>query len=177
MAPFSSSDSDAFSYNFGEGEKYSLTKDGQILASKILVDLKYLKKGHQSALNGAPIKPGVELEEFKYNNGNSNLSILSQFNGENSNSQFLEFFGRENSSSIPVEFTIKRRLIESFEIKLLIDNREIHLQRDRAYIHEKILEAGFPCESTNLPLGDFLWIVEMKCNPFPHFFPYSPGSL
>ena len=53
-------------------------------------------------------------------------------------------------------------MIESLNVVLIVDNREIKNQDDRNYIYKKLSENGLDCELGNLPLGDFLWIARIK---------------
>lgn len=44
-----------------------------------------------------------------------------------------------------------------------MDNREIRSKDDRDYIKNKLIEFGLNIENANLNIGDFLWIIDIKC--------------
>ncbi len=50
----------------------------------------------------------------------------------------------------------------SFEVKLLIDNREVKNANERDFIVTKLTARKVNCEVRPLQLGDFLWIAVMK---------------
>lgn len=80
---------------------------------------------------------------------------------ENSNTMMTQDAMSQRATA-PEEFTVRKDLVISYVVKLLVDNREVSQQKDRSYIQAKIVDADFPCDATNLPLGDFLWVVEVK---------------
>ena len=45
---------------------------------------------------------------------------------------------------------------------MYLDNREIRNQKDRSFLHEKLIQSGVNAQLVNLPLGDFLWIVQVS---------------
>ncbi len=51
----------------------------------------------------------------------------------------------------------------TYEIKLLIDNREVKSRNERDYIFDQLQANGIPVEQRCLDLGDFIWIA--KRNP------------
>lgn len=50
----------------------------------------------------------------------------------------------------------------SFDVFLLVDNREVKSKNDRDYIINRLQEDGIPSELRNLDLGDFLWVARKK---------------
>lgn len=52
--------------------------------------------------------------------------------------------------------------IEKMSLILIVDNREVKSQSDRDYIFKALIEKGLECEQGNLPIGDFLWVVQIK---------------
>lgn len=51
---------------------------------------------------------------------------------------------------------------ESFEVCMLIDNREVKSKDDRQFIQKKIAERGVLCEQRALELGDVMWVARPK---------------
>eukprot|EP01017_Pseudomicrothorax_dubius_P031459 TRINITY_DN4020_c0_g1_i4.p1 TRINITY_DN4020_c0_g1~~TRINITY_DN4020_c0_g1_i4.p1 ORF type:complete len:569 (+),score=135.95 TRINITY_DN4020_c0_g1_i4:153-1859(+) len=140
-------------YDFSSVEKYSLTKDGELLASKLMADRTREAKDVQE-----PKKERIVLQENldRYRFGTSNVETS---NPEGGNSTTIPF--ADLRETISETFVISKSSVKKFEVKLLVDNRELSNNRDRSYIQEKVIESGFPCESMALPLGDFLWVVQM----------------
>ena len=52
--------------------------------------------------------------------------------------------------------------IDSYELVLILDNREIRNQKDRNYIYDKLGINHVSTEKRNLPIGDFAWILKIK---------------
>eukprot|EP00126_Sphaerothecum_destruens_P006337 Sdes_comp19315_c0_seq2m10447 len=50
----------------------------------------------------------------------------------------------------------------TFEIELLIDNREIRSKEDRGFIKSKLDAAGVISSIVTLELGDFVWVAKKK---------------
>lgn len=50
----------------------------------------------------------------------------------------------------------------TFEVKLLLDNREIQGKKNRDYIAEELAKLDIDVEKRALPLGDVLWIAKIK---------------
>ena len=50
----------------------------------------------------------------------------------------------------------------SFEVLLLLDNREIRSQKDRAFIQQRMSEAGISHVTRALEVGDFLWVARRR---------------
>lgn len=56
--------------------------------------------------------------------------------------------------------------IQEWRLKLVIDAREIRNQEERSFIYtslsEKLQSHDIIVVRSNLPLGDFLWVVQLK---------------
>lgn len=52
--------------------------------------------------------------------------------------------------------------IKKLEVVLYVDNREVKNQKERNYVYDKIAAAGINCKSVPLPVGDFLWVVNIE---------------
>lgn len=50
----------------------------------------------------------------------------------------------------------------TFDVKLLLDNREIQAKKNRDYIAEELVKLDVDVEKRALPLGDVLWIAKLK---------------
>lgn len=68
----------------------------------------------------------------------------------------------ENKVNDIEEVSLPLEVIDSLNVVLIIDNREVKSQDDRAYIYQNLLDSGLDCEMGSLPLGDFLWIARVK---------------
>lgn len=51
---------------------------------------------------------------------------------------------------------------EDWEVVLLLDNREVRTQQDRAFLHNQLHLAGIVCDVRSLGLGDMQWIVRHR---------------
>ncbi|ODQ78207.1 hypothetical protein BABINDRAFT_52767 [Babjeviella inositovora NRRL Y-12698] len=51
---------------------------------------------------------------------------------------------------------------DDYTVKLLVDNREIRSMGQRDYFTKKLKELGIDCDSTQLTVGDCLWVAEHK---------------
>lgn len=50
----------------------------------------------------------------------------------------------------------------TFEVKLLLDNREIRSTHDREYVPKELRKHNVNAELRSLPLGDALWVAKLK---------------
>lgn len=55
----------------------------------------------------------------------------------------------------------------SFDIRLVLDTREVRTKKDRDYISDQIAERGMKALTRALPLGDVLWIAQIR-PPYAH---------
>lgn len=78
----------------------------------------------------------------------------------------LEDEENDEKAEVPIgiehKITILTKEIESHKIWLYIDNREVKAANERSFFHTKLAENGIPCLLHNLPIGDFLWVLEIK---------------
>jgi crossover junction endonuclease MUS81 len=51
---------------------------------------------------------------------------------------------------------------ESFDIIMIVDNREIQSTKDREYIQNRLTEYNIPVERRSLVIGDVIWIARHK---------------
>ncbi|CAI2162170.1 12816_t:CDS:2 [Funneliformis geosporum] len=51
----------------------------------------------------------------------------------------------------------------TFEVILILDNREVKLKKDRDYIQDSLQQKGLTISVRNLELGDVIWVAR-KCN-------------
>jgi len=84
------------------------------------------------------------------------MSALSVFS-ERSNSDLMS---RRMSILANVDFIGDRF---ERELVLIVDTREIRNQGDRKYLFDNICKSGVNAEQRNLGVGDFLWILKLKC--------------
>jgi len=54
--------------------------------------------------------------------------------------------------------------ITKLEVVLYVDNREVKNKNERNYVFDKISAVGINCKSLPLPVGDFLWVVNVQGN-------------
>ncbi|KAK5106013.1 Crossover junction endonuclease mus81 [Lithohypha guttulata] len=57
----------------------------------------------------------------------------------------------------------------TFEVKLLLDTREIQAKKNRDYIAGELLKQGIDVETRALPLGDAVWIAKVNTACAPAF--------
>lgn len=50
----------------------------------------------------------------------------------------------------------------SYDLRLLVDNREIKSRTERDYLVDQLAAAGIPVEQRSLDLGDFLWVARKR---------------
>lgn len=53
----------------------------------------------------------------------------------------------------------------SFELVLVLDNREVREKRDRQYIQDGLEANGVTIETRALPVGDVLWLLRRRGQP------------
>ena len=78
-------------------------------------------------------------------------------------------------SPFPASETI-RMPPESFEIRLVLDTREIRTTTDREYIASELKKLGVAPIIRSLPLGDVLWIAQVKPDFVPWLLAENPGD-
>lgn len=67
-------------------------------------------------------------------------------------------------TSLPVSQTSDPIIVKpgTFEVKMLLDAREIRTTTDRDYIANELKKQGVVAEIRSLPLGDVLWVAKLK---------------
>lgn len=50
----------------------------------------------------------------------------------------------------------------TFDLKLIIDSREVKSKTERDYLYQQLSAAGIPVEQRSLELGDFIWLAKKK---------------
>ena len=118
-------------------EKFCLTAVGEEIAKKLWDDKTNFETDEEDDIKGADDKNGEETTEDSIN------------------------------AQPEPKVTIIPKDIESSKLWIYIDNREIKTSNERSFFHTKLAEHGIPCLLHNLPIGDFLWVLEVKsyiCN-------------
>ena len=64
----------------------------------------------------------------------------------------------------------------SFTIRLVLDTREVRTKKDRDYISDQLAERGLKALTRALPLGDVLWIAQVKPTHAHLFTGEAPGE-
>lgn len=132
---------------WGNPARYALTDDGTELAQRLWNS----GERRSSAPIGELQIPRTQTDP----NASSSLAMLIDNSDDES-----EAVGSLNTAE-PVLM-----LFEwppgTYDIKLLIDNREVKSRTERDYLFQALSSAGVPIEQKALELGDFLWIAKRK---------------
>lgn len=64
----------------------------------------------------------------------------------------------------------------TFEVKMLLDSREIRTKTDRDYISRELQKLGVLAEIRALPLGDVLWVAKLHQLHAAEFLSRNPGD-
>lgn len=155
-------------------EKYCLSQEGEKMANKLFdFHLQMLDKKQEEAKKSEHSITENDLETFSFKEKDkSKLDPLSPkplypIIERNSSQEKTEHKNEENEEKPLInnensEIKIPLEMIESLNVVLIVDNREVKNQEDRNYIYEHLVSNGLDCELGTLPLGDFLWIARLK---------------
>ncbi|KAG9305645.1 hypothetical protein G9A89_022567 [Geosiphon pyriformis] len=109
-------------------------------------------------------KPITELEKNSDDNS-QNIPIVGVRSESSSSSSSFENLTSKPTSDYP-SFTPIKWLPGTFEVALLVDNREMRKKQDRDYFEQQLLERGINAQVRALELGDVIWVARR----------YSSGS-
>ncbi len=90
------------------------------------------------------------------------ISIRNQFKGQS----IMESSTSTTSSTNKLNAFSNFKPIEwapgTFEVILVLDNREVRLKKDRDYIQDSLQQKGLTISVRNLELGDVIWVVRKR---------------
>lgn len=144
------------------------------MANKLLeFHLQMLEKKQEESKKNYDIITENDLETFLFKEKEKpkieplSPRLLHPIIERNSSQEKTEHKNEENEEKPLIinensEIKIPLEMIESLNVVLIVDNREVKNQEDRNYIYEHLVSNGLDCELGSLPLGDFLWIARVK---------------
>ncbi|KAJ2833247.1 Crossover junction endonuclease mus81 [Coemansia erecta] len=152
------------------GVKFCLTEEGVQIAKKVVEVLRtrnelsdddsqvFSKLEERSAVRAGSSSPGIHSSDFDSVAGDPvqpRAGIMSRSSSAP--------FTRQSSATAHVELDdLMSYPAGSYDVILVVDNREVHSTADRALIERELESQGVRIEVRPLTVGDYLWIARAK---------------
>ncbi|CCG84235.1 protein of unknown function [Taphrina deformans PYCC 5710] len=145
----------------GSPPKYSITDAGAAIAARIRQTTQQTPVGAEATAQRSIVTdvdgPEVVQPDTQARDDQNSGEFVEEMATATASRSDLDFI---NNAEAPIEPEIIPA--GTFKIQLIIDNREVKTQKDRAFIDDQLYRAGIELSSRALDVGDALWIA--KCH-------------
>ncbi|KNC85211.1 hypothetical protein SARC_02589 [Sphaeroforma arctica JP610] len=154
-----SSDTHAYTESSTIRGKSSVSSRSRSPVSKQSLHKEDFGEGQTSANNGAIFSVFVHAANKTYPKPLKPIRSKSSDTQKNADSAATQITSTSPAEIEPLKVTLDSG---SYDIWMVIDNREIFGKKDRGYLQEKLAKNGVKCIVRAMQLGDFTWVAKEK---------------